>query len=135
MRALLIAVALAAVAVAARADDVGGLSGYVRLENGTLLGKATLRYGIAGYPAREITTDRNGFFAGITLEPGRYYIWVLHPPIAWGEFCVSPDVLVGEVTRTIIVIKNTQTTRMGHCLGPAPSLVDPDQTGDLYRIH
>jgi len=138
MKYLTIMLALAAaVAAAARADEPGGISGYVvDTKSGRPIAQATLYYYRSPYlehgPNRIMTLQSNGrgFFSDVTLEPGRYVIMARFPNKVEG--CAVDDVIGGEVSRIKV--------EMGHdsimCSGPRvhPALVDPNAGADVYRI-
>ena len=77
-------------------------------------------------------TDKRGFFSDIDLEAGRYFVALfVHGSISDRmEACTITDILGGEQKRV--------TLRAGDCSAnaalPERSLVDPDETVDVYRI-
>ena len=78
---------------------------------------------------KTLTTDRNGFFADITLPPGRYG---LEANAGDGTYlCGEVIVLLGEVSRINI---HSGYTGLFHCWPHWAGMVDPNQTADLYRI-
>lgn len=118
------------------AQPGGGLSGHVTdLKTGQPIANATILYYKSPYVdnvtvLKKLTTDRNGFFTDVTLEPGRYVLMSKVEGHVMG--CAVDDVQDGESTRVNI--------KMGYntivCSGPRvhPTTVDPNATADVYRI-
>lgn len=122
---------------AAFADDPGGISGYViDLHSGQPIPHATILYYRAPYlengpnHIQQLTTDRNGFFTDITLEPGRYVVMTRIPGKVLG--CAVDDVMGGEVAHIRIEVGHDHIM----CSGPRvhPAMIDPNATADVYRI-
>lgn len=126
------------VAVPAIADsNTAGLSGtVVDYNTGKPIEHATILYYKTPYLENgtnriyETKTDKKGFFADITLQPGRYVIMARMPDRVIG--CAVDDVQIGEVVRVKMQIGRDQIV----CSGPRvhPTSVDPNLTADLYRI-
>lgn len=131
--AALIAILSAGAGVSASAADPGGISGHLFDAAGTPMRGATVTY---WRPSDsfwvDTTTDSRGFFSDIDLETGRYYVALfVHGSISSHmDACATTDVFGNEQKRV--------TLRVGECLSNADrlltSLVDPDETADLYRI-
>jgi len=137
MKYLVVMLALAIAAMtSAFAADSGGVAGYV-IDLST--GKPIANVAVAIYrmplqpkaPAIEqVSTDRNGFFANITLDPGRYLVTA--NVMGRMSSCVIDDVFGGYTTKIKIEVGvNTQK-----CLGPRvhSAIVNPSQTTDVYII-
>lgn len=131
---LALAAFLAAPALAAQLS--GGLSGHVTdLKTGQPIANATIYYYRSPYVdnvtvPKKLVTDRHGFFADVTLQPGRYIVMSQVAGKVMG--CAVDDVMDGESTR--INIKMGYDTII--CSGPRvhPTLLDPNATADVYRI-
>lgn len=125
---------MAAPALAAQLS--GGLSGHVTdLKTGQPIANATIYYYRSPYVEnvtvpKKLVTDRHGFFADVTLQPGRYIVMSQLEGKVMG--CAVDDVMDGESTR--INIKMGYDTIV--CSGPRvhPTLLDPNATADVYRI-
>ena len=138
MKYAAIALALAALfATAARADELGGISGTVVDRNGGQpVAGAEIYYYRAPYSDSHpnqimaLRTNRHGFFSDITLQPGRYVVMARLPGKVEG--CSVDDVTGGEVVRMRMEIGRDSIM----CYGPRvhPALVDPNATSDVYRI-
>jgi hypothetical protein len=118
-----------AAALPAAADDSGGISGYVRDGSGKPVPHASVRYQRMddGTPIeRRIETDGNGFFNDITLEPGRYTIFVERSPGA-SDYSCALNVFGGEVAYVLLGMT-------GDCSSAGSGLVDSGGTADVYRI-
>jgi hypothetical protein len=130
MKALWIAALCLAAVLPARADEPGGLSGYVRDDHGRPMADVEVGFSRAGGPTMKIRTDKHGFFSDITLEPGRYLVSaeVLFGLGSWS--CVVRDVQGGEFIRvTIVAVRHVRD-----CAPIGASLVDSNETADVYRI-
>jgi hypothetical protein len=123
-------------AVPAMADAPGGISGYVTsLSTGAPIAHAKISYYRAPYVEnvtvlKRLETDKHGFFADVTLEPGRYIVMAQVPGKVLG--CAVDDVMNGETARVKIQIGRNDIM----CSGPRvhAALVDPNATADVYRI-
>ena len=132
----LAAAALALSLQAASADGTTGMSGYL-LEAGTKkpIQDATVivaRHENEPVRVKELKTDKNGFFADLTLSPGPYLVTTnVHGQITT---CFVDNVQEGVVRTMRIVVGQPGTTP--ECLGALIRVgtVDPDQTASLYRI-
>jgi len=130
-----------------RAADSGGVTGYVRdVYSGQPLRGVSVEI-MSDDMTHIVHTDKNGFFADITLQPGIYTFYVTgecpKPEHVNGETmvrlcgsnqCSVAKVLDGEQSRVTL-----QAVRKGwsdaECYWPAHSAnVDPNQSADLYRI-
>jgi hypothetical protein len=117
------------------ASGSGGISGYLLDIDGKPMRDATVTY---WRPSDafwvDTSTNKQGFFSDIDLETGRYYVALfVHGTISEHvEACAVTDLLDGEQKRI--------TLRVGECQAcacadrSAHSLVDPDETADVYRI-
>jgi hypothetical protein len=123
--------------VPAMADDLGGIAGKVVDANtGQPLAYATLYYYRSPYLENgpnhilAIQTDRHGYFADITLEPGRYIVMARVPGKVEG--CAVDDVMGGEVAHMQLYVGRGTVM----CSGPRvhSAMVDPNATADIYRI-
>ena len=113
----------------------GGISGRVT----DLMGHPLANTAVSIYrlPVREdsiamktMTTDRHGYFADITLQPGRYLVTA--NMMGWRSSCVVDDVFNGNVTRMNISV-GADTAR---CSGPRvhSAVINPGETADIYII-
>jgi hypothetical protein len=131
--AALIVAFSAGAGISTSASDSGGISGHLFDARGSPLRDATITY---WRPADsfwvDTKTDKRGFFSDVDLEAGRYYValFVHGATTARMEACAVTDVFGGEQRRVSL--------RAGECLTnadlPVRSLVDPDETADVYRI-
>lgn len=138
MKQLAIALALAgSVCLPALASQNGGIAGtVVDAKTGQPIAHATLYYYRAPYlenganQIKKLETNGKGFFADITLEPGRYVVMARLADRVEG--CAIDDVLGGETTRMRLEIGHDALM----CTGPHihPMTVDPNATADVYRI-
>lgn len=138
MKQIAIALALASACfVPGLADQNGGIAGtVVDAKTGRPVPHATLYYYKAPYlengqnEIKKLETNGNGFFADITLEPGRYVVMARFPDKVEG--CAVDDVVGGETTRMKLEIGRDALM----CSGPHihPMTVDPNATADVYRI-
>jgi protocatechuate 3,4-dioxygenase beta subunit len=137
MKQIAIVLALAgSVWATALGDQPGGIAGrVVDAKTGQPVAHATLYYYRSPYVENvtrlaKLTTNNQGNFSDITLQPGRYVVMARFPGKVQG--CALDDVMGGETTHLKI--------EMGHdtimCSGPRvhPALVDPNATTDVYRI-
>lgn len=130
--ALIVALSACAGASTSAADS-GGISGYLFDASGNPMRDATVTY---WRPSDsfwvEAKTDKRGFFSDIDLEAGRYYVALFeHGPTSDHMVaCVVTDIFGGEQRRV--------TLHAGECLTnaepPGHSLVDADETADVYHI-
>jgi protocatechuate 3,4-dioxygenase beta subunit len=143
------ALALAATAIIgnARAADYGGVTGYVRdLNSGEPLEGVSVEISSSDM-THVVRTDKNGFFADITLQPGFYSFYVTGecagPERVNGQTlirrcgsneCSVATVLDGERSRvTLYAVRRGWSD--AECYRPVhPSIVDPNQSADLYRM-
>lgn len=131
-----------ATTLAARAADPGGVTGYVIDLSGKPL--ADMRVDITSDGVKhEVRTDRHGFFADITLQPGYYSFFVdaecaSHGDLAMpcgSEQCAVATVLDGERTRvTLVAVRTGWLYADCYYSRYSPGTVDPNQTASLYRI-
>ena len=138
MKHLAIVLALAgATVLPALADQNGGIAGtVVDARSGQPVAHATLFYYKAPYlengpnQIKRLETNDRGFFADITLQPGRYVVMARFPNKVEG--CSVDDVVGGETTRMRLVIGRDALM----CSGPHihPMTLDPNATADIYRI-
>ena len=138
MKRLFLACALvAATALPALADQSGGVAGRV---TNLATGKAYANAAVAIYrlplhaaeaAMRTVTTDRNGNFADITLEPGRYLVTANVAGMT--SSCVIDDVFGGQTTRMKIELGADGQ----RCIGPRvhSAVVNPANTADEYIVH
>lgn len=119
----------------ALADVTGGVSGRVT----DLMGNPLPNVAVAVYKlplhqaevaTRTVTTDKRGYFADITLEPGRYLVTA--NVSGWTSSCTIDDVFGGTVTRMKISVGADGQ----RCQGPRvhSATINPAQTADLYII-
>ena len=138
MRRAVAALALAAAcALPAAADDLSGVAGtVVDLDHHTPFANAAIgiyRLPLHGedQPVATAVTDRKGFFANITLDPGRYLITAnvmgLH------SSCEFQQLYHGVVTRVRIEVSFNGERCIGK--GMSSALVVPGQTADVYITH
>jgi len=114
-----------------RGASPGGISGYLFDDRDNPMHDATVTY---WRPSDsfwvDTKTDKRGFFSDIDLEPGRYYValFVHGATSDHREACAVTDIFGGEQKRV--------TLHAGECPTDLPvrSLVDPDETADVYRI-
>jgi hypothetical protein len=138
MKHLAIVLALAGAAfLPALADQNGGIAGtVVDARTGQPMAHATLYYYKAPYlengpnQIKTLQTNDRGFFADITLQPGRYVVMARFPNKVEG--CAIDDVVGGETTHVKLQIGRDALM----CSGPHihPMTVDPNATADIYRI-
>jgi hypothetical protein len=134
MRIFILLAAALALALPARADDEGGIFLSVMDQYGKALsGVGVLLFRLGGGPPLHATTNGNGRVINITLEPGTYFFYVENAPLGVQNYgCGAADVYGNEVSRARLVVWYSQVRE---CSGYVqPTLVDANQTGDLYRI-
>ena len=86
---------------------------------------------VAGHDGREprtVMTDKHGFFVVFGLDPDRYITTVRVGSVVTRHI---EDVASGQMRHLQIVIGADSECNAGR---PAGSLVDPDETADVYRI-
>jgi protocatechuate 3,4-dioxygenase beta subunit len=134
-RFLLMTALAAAMSLPALADQTGGVSGRVTdLMGHPLANTAVSIYKLPvheGSPAiKSATTDKQGYFTDITLEPGRYLVTA--NVMGWTSSCVIDDVFGGSVTRMKISVGADGQ----RCSGPRvhSAVVNPANTADVYII-
>jgi hypothetical protein len=129
----IVAAALGVIASApagALADTPAGVGGTVFDATTQQPLSASLTFRRAGSAAFSTSSDARGFFIAFGLEPGRYTVTATAP----GRTATC-DVAVdgGEIHRYRLAL--AADAREATCEAPARyGLVDPDQSGDLYRI-
>lgn len=138
MKYLAIFLALAGIlSLPALAEQNGGIAGtVVDAKTGQPIANATLYYYKAPYlehgpnQIKMLETNSRGFFADITLTPGRYVVMARFPNKVEG--CGVDDVVGGETTRMRLVIGRDALM----CSGPHihTMTLDPNATADIYRI-
>ncbi|HEV7180664.1 MAG TPA: carboxypeptidase-like regulatory domain-containing protein [Candidatus Baltobacteraceae bacterium] len=138
MRQLISVLALvAACTLCAAAGEPSGVAGTVlNLDNGTPFVNAAVA--IYRLPLRENDTavasavsDRHGFFANITLDPGRYLITAnvngMH------SSCEFQELYRGVITRVKLELSSTGERCVGKHIRAA--VVVPGQSQDVYIMH
>jgi Carboxypeptidase regulatory-like domain len=138
MKQIAIVLALASACILpALADQNGGIAGtVVDAKTGQPMAHATLYYYKAPYlengpnQIKTLQTNSRGFFADITLQPGRYVVMARFPNKVEG--CAIDDVVGGETTHMRLEIGHDALM----CSGPHihPMTIDPNATADVYRI-
>jgi hypothetical protein len=138
MKQIAIVLALAgAFCLPALADQNGGIAGtVVDAKSGQPMAHAKLYYYKAPYlengpnQIKTLETNNRGYFADITLEPGRYVVMARFPDKVEG--CAIDDVVGGETTHMKLEIGHDALM----CSGPHihSMTVDPNATADIYRI-
>jgi hypothetical protein len=133
LRTLILLAAALALALPARADDEGGIFLSVTDQYGkTLTGVRVSLFRLGGGPALHASTNGSGRVINITLEPGTYFFSVENELGVQDYGCGVANVYGNEVSRARLVVWYNQVR---DCSGHVqPTLVDPNQTGDLYRI-
>ncbi len=136
MKRFVLLTALAAMmTLPALAYQTGGVAGRVT----DLMGHPLANTAVAIYklPVREgssaiktTTTDKQGNFADITLEPGRYLVTA--NVMGWTSSCVIDDIFEGNVTHMKISVGADGQ----RCIGPRvhSATINPAQTADVYII-
>lgn len=136
MKPFVVAFTLAAVFVpsASFGDSPAGIAGSV-IDAGTGRPLAGIAVEIARQDGRElrmVVTDKHGYFVILGLEPDRYVATARDATAA--STCRIEDVASGQMRRLQIVVGTNQDTTCATARPPG-SLLDPDETADVYRIH
>ena len=138
MRRIFAVVALfAASLLPAAAQDTSGVAGtVVDLDHqkpfaNAAVGIYRLPLHNDSVPVATSTTDRDGFFSNITLEPGRYLITA--NVMGMHSSCEFEELYHGVVTRVRIEVSMNGERCEGKNI--RPSLVIPGQVSDVYIVH
>jgi hypothetical protein len=114
----------------ALADTPAGIGGVVVDGTSRQPVSASLTFRRGGSAAFSTTSNARGFFIALGLEPGRYSVTAT---AAGRTATCDLEVDGGEIHRYRLTL--AADARRAECEAPARyGLVDPDQSGNLYRI-